>query len=175
MEGHASDDEGVSSSSHQHQSSEEAESGTTWSPPPQFFAVAQPEDEQEAALPKVTRNGKLYRKKKANLPFLKKHTWDRVPEKVNRDSETDKTKRMDKEGSPPIFERTTQVSRTLFRYLAVIVLGTLLLSRAMTETWTFGYQGRWTNAMNWIPRPVSLRRSLLPAGHMTWACPTSGD
>merc|ERR1711939_944103 len=62
---------------------------------------------------------------------------------------------MEKESSPPpIYERTTQVSRTLFRYTAVIVLGTLLLSRAMTETWTFGYKGKWTNVMNWMPRPM---------------------
>jgi hypothetical protein len=116
----------------------------------------QPEDEHEAALPKVSRNGKLYRKKRANLPFLKKHTWD-IKQQASSSSTDDKAKTasMEKASSPPIFERTTQVSRTLFRYLAVLVLGTLLLSRAMTETWTFGYKGKWSNPMNWLPRPVS--------------------
>lgn len=122
------------------------------SPPPQFFAVPKPEDEHEAALPKVQRNGRLYRTKKANLPFLKRHTWETKQKSKDPNSAT--TMR-EKESSPPVVvERTTQVSRTLFRYLAVIVLGTLLLSRAMTETWTFGYRGRWSNVMNYVPRPV---------------------
>lgn len=143
----------------QHQASAGSSTLPSPSPPPsndspQFFAHPQPEDEHEAALPKVSRNGKLYRKKKANLPFLKKHTWDTKQQVVSPSTSTDKAK-MEKESSPPIFERTTQVSRTLFRYLAVLVLGTLLLSRAMTETWTFGYKGRWSNPMNWLPRPVS--------------------
>lgn len=124
---------------------------------PQFFAEPKPASAQEAALPRVQRNGKLYSKKKANLPFLKKHTWNKPPPSSSSEQDKKKQERMEKESSPPIFERTTQVSRTLLRYTAVIVLGTLLLSRAMTETWTFGYQGKWTNAMNWIPRPVSVR------------------
>jgi hypothetical protein len=126
---------------------------------------ARPEDAEEAALPKVERNGKLYRKKKANLPFLKKHTWSQpTPSATTKSDKQDKDK-MEKESSPPIFERTTEVSRTLLRYAVVIVLGTLLLSRAMTETWTFGYQGKWTNSMNWLPRPVRFLSIYLSSSH----------
>lgn len=146
---------------HHHQaeasSSSSPSSSSSSSENPQFYAVPQPEDEQEASLPKVSRNGKLYRKKKANLPFLKKHTWDTTNTNINKkkDPKASSPSKMEKESSPPVVERTTQVSRTLFRYMAVIVLGTLLLSRAMTETWTFGYKGKWSNVMNYIPRPVS--------------------
>ena len=93
---------------------------------------------------RVVRNGKLYSKKKANLPYLKAHTW--------REREA-RRRPVTKESSPP-HERTEQVSRSILRISVVMVLGTLLLSRMMTESWTFGYKGRWTNINNWIPRPV---------------------
>lgn len=156
---------------------------------PHLFAQPEAISSHETALPRVQRNGKLYRKKKANLPFLKRHTWgDTTTTATTTDNKkstsSSSSSKMKKESSPPpIYERTTQVSRTLFRYTAVIVLGTLLLSRAMTETWTFGYKGKWTNVMNWMPRPVSvymlfslllklriLSRQYQPS-HMTWALP----
>lgn len=133
---------------------------------PHLFAQPEAISSHETALPRVQRNGKLYRKKKANLPFLKRHTWEdtkisttttTTTTTTDKKSTSSSSNKMEKESSPPpIYERTTQVSRTLFRYTAVIVLGTLLLSRAMTETWTFGYKGKWTNVMNWMPRPVSV-------------------
>lgn len=111
-------------------------------------AEPQPDAQERAALSKIIRNGKVYRVSKATTPFLKNHTWPTKPSNP-------KEPKMGKESSPPVYERTTEVSRSLLRYAVVLVLGTLLLSRAMTESWTFGYEGRYTNIMNWIPRPVS--------------------
>lgn len=113
----------------------------------------------------VVRNGKLYSKKKANMPYLN-YAARREREARRRATA--------KESSPP-YERTEQVSaaipvprslqarsyyflqvsRSILRYTVVLVLGTLLLSRMMTASWTFGYTGRLTNLRNWVPRPVS--------------------
>lgn len=93
----------------------------------------------------VERNGKLYSSKKANKPYLKAHTWKEV--EARRRARTKQT-------SPPVAQRTEQVSRSMLRVAVVMVLGTLLLSRMITETWTFGYSSRWTNIKNWIPRTV---------------------
>ena len=99
-------------------------------------------DSSPEPVERVERNGLLYKKKKANLPFLKSHRW---PEK-----EAQGSKGMAKESSPP-YERASDVSRSILRYSALLVLGTLLLSRMITETWTFGYTA---NLMRWLPRPV---------------------
>ena len=129
---------------------------------------AQPQRQQqqgsteEERIEKVTRNGMLYSKKKANLPYLKAHTWKEVEERKRQRQQQQQQQqqqqsrsRKEKEGSPPHLERTAEVSRSLLRYAVVLVLGTLLLSRMVTESWTFGYQGKWTNLNNWIPRQVS--------------------
>lgn len=99
-------------------------------------------------LDRVVRNGKIYSKKKANMPYLKGgHTWK------EREARQRQRRAVAKESSPP-HERTEQVSRSIMRYTVVLVVGSLLLSRMMTESWTFGYTGRWSNYRNWIPRPV---------------------
>lgn len=125
---------------------------------------AQPQRQQqqgsteEERLEKVTRNGMLYSKKKANLPYMKAHTWKEVEERKRQRQQQQQQQqsesRKEKEGSPPHLERTAEVSRSLLRYAVVLVLGTLLLSRMVTESWTFGYQGKWTNLNNWIPRQM---------------------
>jgi hypothetical protein len=118
----------------------------------------QPGSTEDERVDKVTRNGMLYSKKKANLPYLKAHTWKEVEERKRQRQQQQHQQsqsRKEKEGSPPHLERTAEVSRSLLRYAVVLVLGTLLLSRMVTESWTFGYQGKWTNVNNWIPRQVS--------------------
>jgi hypothetical protein len=121
----------------------------------QFFA--QPSDidiDRTATDPppeRVERAGKLYTKKRANLPFLKSHKWPAKPPSSKA--------RMVKEGSPP-YERASDVSRSILRYSALLVLGTLLLSRMLTQTWAWGYS---VNVMKYIPRPVRGYISTLSA------------
>lgn len=126
------------------------------------------EESAEAGAERVVRNGKGYRKTAATKPFLKAHTWAEIYARkdsrsgdshIKKAAESSKSNAgtMDKgkqrAASPP-YQRASDVSRSILRYSVVLVLGTLLLSRMITESWTFGYSGRWTNVNNWIPRTV---------------------
>jgi len=48
--------------------------------------------------------------------------------------------------SPP------SLTRRLVRLLLLTAVFSLLSSKLMTDTWTWGYQGKWTNWRQWIPR-----------------------
>lgn len=106
----------------------------------------------------VSVRGKNYRRKKANLPFLKSHRWPPSSNVSDNDDvvrQQGKKATMDrKEGSPPL-ERASDVSRSILRYSALLVLGTLLLSRMMTQSWDWGYNVNW-NLARYLPRPASL-------------------
>jgi len=124
--------------------------------PPQQQPRRRERDSGSPEPEKVVRNGKLISKKKANLPFLKSHRWPTALPDKSAGKSTGKSTTMGiaaKEDSPPPVQRASEVSRTILRYSVVLVLGTLLLSRMVTETWTFGYQGKWTNLRNYIPMP----------------------
>jgi len=43
-------------------------------------------------------------------------------------------------------------SISVLRILAIAVLFSFLASYLITNTWTWGYQGKWTNWRRWIPR-----------------------
>lgn len=100
---------------------------------------------------RIERNGKLYPSTTANRVMMKPYKWPVSEERIK--PTTRKSEKPRRSSSPP-YQRASDVSRSVLRYTVVMVLATLLLSRMMTETWTFGYSGRWSNPMNWIPRPV---------------------
>lgn len=137
------------------------------------------------AVERVIKNGRSYKVTAATKPYLKANTWKEIyakrdaavaaaaaaqgneatgdgaavdinqkkQNKVKDDAETLSTTAA--ESSMPSPQRATDVTRSILRYTFVVVLGTLLLSKMLTETWTFGYEGRWTNLRNYVPRQVS--------------------
>jgi len=59
-----------------------------------------------------------------------------------------------KDDAEPILVRSPSpsLSTRVFRVLGLLVVMVFLSSYLVTETWTWGYQGKYTNWRNWIPR-----------------------
>jgi len=49
--------------------------------------------------------------------------------------------------------------KEILRFTAVLVIGALLLSRMLTESWTFGYDGKWIRLKTYLPGKAQRRFS----------------
>jgi len=127
----------------------------TGAPPPQA-----PKNPDRPPSPKVEDYyGRMVAEKTANKPFLAHHQYKRQLEARRKEYEQRKKERAEKlargeEVGPE--ERDPDEVREigcgdLLKFLVFCIIAAVLASKFVTDTWTWGYEGKWTNIHTYMP------------------------
>ncbi|PLW11560.1 hypothetical protein PCANC_20587 [Puccinia coronata f. sp. avenae] len=104
----------------------------------------------ERAIPKVLFKGKMVSGKKSNSPFFvhQRHKQSHSSRPTN-----DPKQPSAQNWHHPLLVKSLALFGNGFRYAFFVLIGSILLSRMITEHWMWGYNGKWARLSYYFPGP----------------------